>query len=291
MMIRTVHVVMGMLLFLLVGGVALGEETPLSVQLNARVNETIHKIIDTQRDAEKQSQQIEEGIKTVVNRIRMSNDDSEIYRLQKEYIALRAEALQVVAAKVVTIEEHFSSIASDLSQLDALKKDSSRSGIGQGIRRDDPVAMKAITETFKGFGNLIDMVETLDPNANLENTRSSVVTLDEVARQFFRSEGDSSLRDQAAFIKEAMVTARSVQRLIGVERDMLLKKLYLVDSKNMIRQFGQLKQVIFNDLDVAGLFNGLHRQDDDVLNAGSDTASFPTSGRRTDISQLGQNYN
>jgi hypothetical protein len=263
-------------------------ENPLAVELPKRINASITNILEEQRQSDKKIKDKEIRIQGIVERIELATDEEEIYSLQKQYLALRAENLRLIASKTVKIQTELESIHTNLRKLAEVQKSGERYALGKGIERDE-TSKHAVGEMFKGFHSVISMIETLDPQANLETTKTSLSILDKKAKQYFKGGNANNIEEQISFIQDAMVVAQSVKGMLGVESTYLLGQLYFVDAKNLIQKFGKLKDAIFAGLDINSLFDGIHADDDKVFTAGgSAVAEMDGRSGRIDTSTWGQ---
>jgi len=275
---------------ILAAGVALAAENPLLVTLPQQINSSVSKILTLQRSADRQVKAQEQQIQQVVQQIESASGQAEIYALQKEYLALRAETLKAHAEKAVGIEQELAKIAHNLERLDRVRRDSEKFGLGPGILRDD-ASKQAVAEVLQGYGALVSMVETVNPGASLGDLKVSLNTLNGMARTFFSTSNDvASLEAQKRFVKEAMIAAKSVQRVLGLEHDYLLRNLFYVDARHLVHQFGELRTAVLGEgLDFSQQWEDLHRQDEQVLQMGAepaDASAGPTN--RIDSSAWGR---
>ncbi len=255
-----------LLLILFNSSVAGASENPLLVKLPAEINAGMAKIYAIGEQFDRVVKAKELQIKRVVEQIEASTNERETFAIQKEYLALRAEVLQAQAKRSVAIENELAKVVQNIDLLEQVRKDSKKYGLGKGISKEDPQAKAAVRSMLGGFKNLVDMVDRLNPASQLGNQRDSLIVMTNMANSFFGMDDNSGLENQRRFLKDAMVMARSVQGILGLEHDHLMQKLYYIDAQHIVQQFGDLKVAIFGKgITVADGFNKWHQLDDQAL--------------------------
>ncbi|RKX25194.1 MAG: hypothetical protein DRP47_10190 [Candidatus Zixiibacteriota bacterium] len=257
--------------FIITGWTSLvaAKENPLLVKLPAEISAGMEKIYAIGEQSDRVVEAKEAQIQHVIDQIQASDNQRETFALQKEYLALRAEVLLAQASRIVSIKSELAKVVQKLDLLERLHKDSQKYGLGHGIDKDDPKSKQAVQSMLSGFTSIVKMIEKINPGANLGNQKDSIIINTNMANSFFSMDDNSSLEMQKRFFKDTMVLAQSVQGVLGLEHDHLMQKLYFVDAKNIVQQFGDLKVAIFGKgINVTEGFNHWHEMDDQALGTG-----------------------
>ncbi len=261
-------------------------ESSLAVVLPARVQKTVQNISKLSHDINRQLTSGRKSIDQVKREIQTTSDDSRLYELRSRYLDLRKSNLNLVEQKVTGIEGQLGSLALDLQHLDRVWRDSSRYGLGQGIKSDDPVAREAVSDMMQGIGSLVDMVEQQDLRSDMGPIKKSLLALDDSARSFFHGDEQASLKEQMTLVKDWLVLAGAVKKLIGSEKNYLSSRHIALQNGHIGRALQQTDTTSWNPEEK---FRDYHQgYDREVFDANNPVSVRPA--RRYDTSQLGQGY-
>ncbi len=265
---------------------ACAAESSLSVVLPARVEKTVQNISKLSHDINRQLTSGRKSIDQVKREIQTTSDDSRLFELRSRYLDLRKSNLNLVEQKVSGIEGQLGTLALDLRQLDRVWRDSNRYGLGQGIKSDDPVAREAVSDMMQGIGSLVEMVEQQDLRSDMGPIKKSLLALDDSAHQFFRGNEQASLKEQMALVKDWLILAGAVKKLIGSEKHYLSGRHVALQNGHIARSLRQVEPASWN---AEEKFRDYHQGfDREVFEANSPVSVQPA--RRYDTSRLGQGY-
>ncbi|MBT6337670.1 MAG: hypothetical protein HOJ48_00065 [Desulfobacula sp.] len=277
--------------FIFLTGVATAAENSMLVELPKKINLHLGNIAKIAHKYDVQTIQKEGQIKDIIHRLHNANNQDHIYSIQQEYLAHRAESLKGLAHKIVGIENELTSAVKNIIQLDQLRNDSHKFGIGEGIERNDLEAKQAVKGMLKGFESVLHMVEALNPEVNLSNQYDTFSVMNSMARSFYTNSSNISMESQKKFILEALSLSKSIQGLLGSEHDYLLRRLYYIDSNHIVRQFGKIKLAILgNGLDIKNVLEKHHITDEMVLNHGNSNTILKQENYNTRLNKANYDY-
>jgi len=249
-------------------GFAFATENSMLVELPQKIIQSFANIKRINHQYDLKTKQLETQIQGIVQEFQNAKNEEHIYSIQQEYLAYRAEGLKEEALKLVGIEKELISAIKNMTQLEQVRNDSRKFGIGAGIDRNDIEAKQAVKGMLKGFQSVLNMVDSLNPEANLSNLQDTFGVMTSMAKSFYTNPSNVSMEFQKKFILESLSFSKSLQGLLGSEHDYLLTRLYYIDSNHIVKQFGKIKLAILGS--GIGISDGLkkyHRMDEKVLNS------------------------
>lgn len=290
---KTVKLLLVLMAAILLPAVGWARESSLLVELPVKINASIEKLKEIEKDSDRKFKDNETRIRKVAEQVGDATSYDERVSLRKKYLALRAENLKVQVEKTIVIQGELESIAVNMERLQKAREDSDRLGIGAGIKWDDPNAKAAISSTFQGISAILEQVRSVRgvDGGKLRDMMTTAKTLDDAARSFFNGRRDISLEEQKDFIMQAAALTRSVRLLLQQEHDWLLGTLYYVNSRNIVVKVADLRKIMFGGVNVGTKFQGMHDMDREVLDDSDMNVKDGADERYSvDISNLGKGY-
>jgi hypothetical protein len=248
-----------------VTGIVFAAENSLLIELPKKINKSLANISQFNQQHELKIKEKEAQIKNIVYDLQNARNQDQIYSLQQEYHAIRAENLASEADKLIRMESEFFLMAQNLEQLEKARSDSHQFGIGAGIDRNDPKTKQIIQNTLKGFENIMHMVKNNNPGINLSNEYDAFQIMNSTARAFYTNHRNDSLEDEKRFVLGCLSLSISLKKYLRSEQDHLLSNMYYIDASQMRRKFGEIKVGILGSGNIIHGLKKYHSMDEKIL--------------------------
>jgi hypothetical protein len=255
---------------LIIGNPAFAAENSYLIEadrLTRKINSGFTRIHSVAKATNQKSRNLETIIEAKVKEAHTARSELELVACQKEYLGYRFEALENSAEKVDVDEEVLNNIFFNMERLEEAQKKTNTFGLGKGVEAGNFQTEVAVAEVLKGQQNIINMIRSVSPKANISNQANALQIKIDIAREFFTKKNSASLAKQKETILESLILVREVKSLLRLAHDDLLMKIYYVDAQHIARVVGELHvDVIGTAINGNTGLNKWREVDEDILN-------------------------
>lgn len=218
--------------------------------LTEEINASVKQVEANNQKVKQQTEQDKRVLAQFLDKKRKAEsagDQDVVYKNQQDFYAKLSHMLKGWTEAVVYNEKELENIYTNMQLIAKQQKDSKTFGLGPEISRTDAHARKAITEVLNGYKDMITMVETLDPEADVSAIKAQLTGDYRASYQHFNGMKESPFDAAMEVALNALALTQTVKQNLGLFHDRLLGDIFYVDANHIANVLGTLNANLLGD--------------------------------------------